>query len=214
MCPTAGEKTIPAMDNLLASIARRPLRLAAALAVAGSLAAPLAAQAAPNTFMTINDPAFKDTSGNAQFPTAIPIKSWSWSAENPRTPGSMSLGAGGGSKMKFGHFDLTKDVDATTPAFLTALGRGSDYRGVDVTVTSGDGPKAARSSLDLCLDYVYVTNDAIGHNEDQAAPLETVELAFGSVVERVSTPDGKRGIPAGWTIVGNSPLNAFSDAGC
>jgi type VI secretion system secreted protein Hcp len=188
------------MRTPLAFLAHRRGRMAAMLAVGASLAAPLSAHAATEAYLSVGNSDFTDNTASADYPGAIPISSWTWGMQNGSKYSASGFLAGNPS---FNQLNLTKMVDRTSPAFLTAADQMKPLTDVhlDLVTSTATG---AKPFMGFCLQKPVVTSDTYSYKDNQI-PVETVTMTYSGIVQGFNDGDWIR---SGWDILHRLPITS------
>lgn len=136
----------------------------------------------------------------------IDVLAWQWGAKNSA---SLHVARGGGqSAPTFEDLQVTKFVDAATPALWLGVASGRTFGAARLTVRRGVGDPVNMLVIDL--DPVLISGIEPAGTTGQH-PLETITLAFSrfSVTYTPMEPDGTPGPdigPVGWDIRRNEEL--------
>lgn len=100
---------------------------------------------------------------------------WSWGASNPIT---INVGGGAGAgKVSLSSINLMKRFDACSPVLFESVSAGSHFSGATITQSDLQG----NALLVVTLNTVYVESWQLSGTTSDAAPSESVSLAFSKV---------------------------------
>ena len=166
---------------------------------------------APN--MSLNLPpmvsdAPKDDPLSHQFPNSlvVPVRDFTFGAQNPTTIGSMSGGAGAG-KVKFDELVVKKSVDQLSPSLFVVAASGGHFPSAQLVVRKAGGTREpAKPYLAYEFQMVFVTAvEWSGDGDD--GPVEQVTFVYGGLAVGYypQRPDGTLGKPMkqGWSEILN-----------
>lgn len=144
------------------------------------------------------------------------INDFNWAAENKRTIGSTS-GVAGTGKAAFRELEVTKAVDANSPALLERLGLGTNVKTVDILVRkSGATATSSVPYLRYTFQLVFITDIEHSGGGDEGVT-EKIKFVYGSAGTTFTKQDqtGKptKTIFSGWNVTTNqlmSPVAALS----
>jgi len=173
--------------------------IAAAFAVAPS------AHAATDYFMKFETSAseqpLKGETMDKEFPGAVEISSWDWSAENPITLGSASGGTGAG-KAKFNELTVEKAVDTTTPLLFQRLAQGRHFASVEIIARkAGSGPGQSVLPTRYIFQTVFIKSQEQSGDSGDDAPTEKLTFVYGAVAQQAARQ----------TATGAAPTSAFGN---
>ncbi len=163
-----------------------------------------AAQAAPDIFMRVEG--IPGDATDAQHRDEIVVASYSFNIAQSASP-SRGGGASAG-RATVTPFVVTKPVDSASPRLAIASLRGQVLPRVDITVRR---PGQARDEyLRFTLTDVVVSGFAQEAPSENAAPVETVQLSYGTIVMEYvpQRSGGAAGAPVrmGWDVQRNAAL--------
>ena len=184
---------------------------AVAIAAAAFAVVAPAAHAADDYFLKVEGLAGEEAP--AQGMTGfIRINEFNWGAENQRTLGSTSGGAGTG-KAAFKELEIKKFVDANSPALLERLGLGTPLKTVDLIVRKAGvaGTQGNGVYVRYTFQMAFITDiEHSGGGDDGIT--ETIRFVYGAAGTTFNKQDAA-GKPAGtvfsgWNITTNSLMTA------
>jgi type VI secretion system secreted protein Hcp len=171
-------------------------------AVAFAVVSP-SAHAASDYFLKVDGLAGESTA----LPGYIDIDSFAFAVENPIVIASGTTGAGTG-KSTFNTLEISKPVDATTPAFFARAASGQKIPAIEILARKA-GATTAVPFLRYCFQTVFVTEQTTSGEEDVR---DSLKLVYGAVTQQF-TRQGKDGSlmtgPAGtatasWSLLTNT----------
>ena len=168
---------------------------------------------APPNLPPLAGDAPKDEYLSRQFPksVAVPIRDFSFGAQNHVTIGSASSGAGSG-KATFNELVVGKAVDQLSPWLFLISGSGGHFPSVQLVVRRAGGTREpAKPYLAYDFQMAYVSEvDWSGAGGEE--PVEQVTFAYGALAVGYypQKPDGSLGqlTKQGWSQVLNQATGA------
>ena len=148
-----------------------------------------------------------------KFHQAIPVQSFSWSAENEVAVGSATGGAGAG-KAKLMEAVLTKQVDElASPLLFQLLMTGGHLDNVTLEFRKpGPGIQtspAEKPWITIELAEVFVSQLSQSVSTGNESLTEEIHLAYGAVNMTINGMDAQgavtSGTPVGWSQITNQP---------
>lgn len=133
----------------------------------------------------------------------IDVLAWSWGASNA---GSFHTGGGGGAgKASFQDLSVTKYLDKSSPALLTALAKGTHIPAAKLLVRkAGEGQQ---KYLEISMTNVLVTSVSTGGSGGEDRLTENISLNFAQVKFEYFLQNDKGVTASGgefhWDIAGN-----------
>jgi type VI secretion system secreted protein Hcp len=171
---------------------------------------PAAAPNMPPNLPPLVSDAPKDDPLNRQFPSSlvVPVRDFSFGAQNPTTIGSVAGGAGAG-KVRFDELVVKKSVDQLSASLFVIAASGGHFPSAQLVVRKAGGTReAARPYLAYEFQMVFVTAVEWSGDGDEG-PVEQVTFAYGGLAVGYYSqkPDGSLGKPTkqGWSEMLNKP---------
>lgn len=142
----------------------------------------------------------------------IELQSFQFGVDNATTIGSASSGAGAG-KAKFQQFQISKPVDATSPALYTMAAAGIHMPTVTLGIRKSGGTATPKDFLIFTFKMVFVTDITWADSAGDETTGESVSFAFGALQISYAKQDstGALGTPstAAWSVVTNTPTTTI-----
>jgi len=125
----------------------------------------------------------------------IPVKSFSWAAENPTTIGSATGGAGAG-KVQFDEIVVTIAENEVAPTLFHDLAAGQHFSDGTISYTVAGG------TAQVSLDTIFISELHAGGADHGALPAVQLTLLAGKIA-LTETPTGGSPVTKGWDQIQN-----------
>lgn len=137
----------------------------------------------------------------------IDVLSIDWGMVNPVSPSGPD-GGRNSAGVTFEDLAMTKYIDKSTPALMTACAMGTPFRIIELNFTRTGTGGERQTYLKITMQDVIITSISTGGSGGEDRLTENVTLNFAKIkVEYATTPDGE---PAGvdpftWDVAQNTP---------